>query len=93
MEAELLNALQQLVAEGKTPTTALLKNRVRGRYPLPQLISAIKTFSANPTVSATSSKTKAPKAKTMAELQQQVDAMQQQMEQMAAQIAQLQQQR
>ncbi|MFI3246670.1 MAG: hypothetical protein R3Y10_09330 [Ferrimonas sp.] len=48
----LMQAIQTLVQQGKSPTIALLKSRVGPDYPLPQLIEAIRRHKANAPIEA-----------------------------------------
>ncbi|WP_028117276.1 hypothetical protein [Ferrimonas senticii] len=92
MDAELYNALQQIVAEGKKPTLALLKNRTAG-MPLPQLIDALKRFSANPdNIQVSAHQRQQSAASPIEQIQQQMAQMAQQIELLQQQVSELQQQ-
>lgn len=44
---ELQKIMQDLINEGKKPTTALVKSRLSTQVPMPAIITAIKSFQAN----------------------------------------------
>jgi hypothetical protein len=46
--SEIIQACQQLVQEGKSPSVALIKSRLTRNFPLPTIIAGLKRWQANP---------------------------------------------
>ncbi len=70
---ELEQAIASLIAEGKEPTVALVKARLKSSVPIPALISTIKSWKSTsrvPKIEVATSQTK--EVERIAELEQQV---------------------
>ncbi|MCX2496899.1 hypothetical protein [Plesiomonas shigelloides] len=78
---ELEQVLQQLKAEGKQPSVALLKSRLSQPVPLPLIVSALARDKAghNPLATPTEATTEPTLAERVSQLEQQVATLQAQL--------------
>lgn len=86
--SEIISICQQLHAEGKTPSVALIKARMSGPKILPNIIAGLKAWQASPNQKVTVEIETAAQTEEL-DLEQRVTQLEQMVEQLKKQIAQL----
>lgn len=88
--SEIITICQQLKKEGKEPSVALIKSRMRGPKILPAIISGLKAWQAAPDQTVEAEETIAPQQNKNESLEQRVTELEKLVSELQVQIANLQ---